>query len=52
MSADTVTYILELLGILAFVTSGALMAIRCGFDIVGIVVLAETTALAAACCGM
>lgn len=45
MSADTVTYILELLGILAFATSGALMAIRCGFDVVGIVVLAETTAL-------
>jgi len=43
--ADTVTYILELLGILAFATSGALLAIRCGFDVVGIVVLAETTAL-------
>jgi uncharacterized membrane protein YeiH len=43
--ADTVTYILELLGILAFATSGALLAIRCGFDVVGIVVLAEATAL-------
>jgi uncharacterized membrane protein YeiH len=43
--ADTVAYLLELLGILAFATSGALVAIRCGFDVVGIVVLAETTAL-------
>jgi uncharacterized membrane protein YeiH len=38
--ADTVTYILELLGILAFATSGALLAIRCGFDVVGMVVVA------------
>jgi uncharacterized membrane protein YeiH len=45
MPADTVTYVLELVGLLAFATSGALMAIRSGFDVVGIVVLAETTAL-------
>jgi uncharacterized membrane protein YeiH len=45
MQADTVVYVLELIGLLAFATSGALMAIRCGFDVVGIVVLAETTAL-------
>lgn len=45
MPADTVAYALELIGILAFATSGALMAIRSGFDVVGIVVLAETTAL-------
>jgi uncharacterized membrane protein YeiH len=45
VDAGTVTYVLELIGILAFATSGALMAIRSGFDVVGIVVLAETTAL-------
>ena len=45
MPADTVTYVLELIGIFAFATSGALLAIRSGFDVVGIVVLAETTAL-------
>ena len=45
MPADTVTYVLELVGILAFATSGALLAIRSGFDVVGIVMLAETTAL-------
>lgn len=45
MPADTVTYVLELVGLVAFATSGALLAIRSGFDVVGIVVLAETTAL-------
>lgn len=45
MPADAVAYALELLGILAFATSGALLAIRRGFDVVGIVALAETTAL-------
>ena len=45
MPAETVTYVLELIGILAFATSGALLAIRCGFDVVGLVVLAVTTAL-------
>ena len=40
-----VTYILELIGILAFATSGALLAIRLRFDVVGVLVLAETTAL-------
>ena len=45
MPADTVAYVLELVGILAFATSGALLAIRSRFDIVGIVVLAEMTAL-------
>jgi uncharacterized membrane protein YeiH len=37
--------ILELIGLYAFATSGALMAIRKGFDAVGIVILAEITAL-------
>ena len=37
--------ILELIGIFAFAVSGALMAIRKDFDAVGIVVLAEITAL-------
>lgn len=37
--------VLELVGIFAFATSGALMAVRKGFDIVGILVLAWITAL-------
>ncbi|MBO3742253.1 trimeric intracellular cation channel family protein [Actinoplanes flavus] len=45
MSPDTAIYVLELVGLFAFATSGALMAIRSDFDVVGIVVLAETTAL-------
>lgn len=36
---------LELLGIFAFATSGALLAVRKGFDIVGILALAWITAL-------
>lgn len=36
---------LDLIGIFAFATSGALMAIRRDFDIVGIAILAVTTAL-------
>ena len=37
--------VLELVGIFAFAVSGALMAIRKGFDVVGIVLLAGITAL-------
>jgi uncharacterized membrane protein YeiH len=36
---------LELIGIFAFATSGALLAIRRDFDVVGIAILAVTTAL-------
>lgn len=45
MSADLVITILELAGLYVFATSGALMAIHKGFDVVGIVVLAMLTAL-------
>jgi uncharacterized membrane protein YeiH len=45
MSADVVINILELVGLYVFATSGALMAIEKGFDLVGIVVLAMLTAL-------
>ncbi|MEV0714845.1 trimeric intracellular cation channel family protein [Asanoa sp. NPDC050611] len=45
MSAGTVVYVLELVGLYVFATSGALMAVHKGFDIVGIVVLATATAL-------
>jgi uncharacterized membrane protein YeiH len=45
MSADMVINILELFGLYVFATSGALMAIHKGFDVVGIVVLAMLTAL-------
>ena len=38
---------LELVGICAFASSGALLAIRKNFDVVGIVVLATLTAPAA-----
>src|SRR5919107_946379 len=38
-------YVLELSGLYVFATSGALMAVHKGFDIVGIVVLALLTAL-------
>jgi uncharacterized membrane protein YeiH len=38
-------YVLELAGLYVFATSGALMAVHKGFDIVGIVVLALLTAL-------
>jgi uncharacterized membrane protein YeiH len=37
--------VLELLGVFAFATSGALVAVRKGFDIVGILALAWITAL-------
>ena len=43
--ARSVVYALELLGVYVFATSGALMAIRKGFDVVGIVMLAAITAL-------
>jgi uncharacterized membrane protein YeiH len=45
MSAGTVIYILEAVGLYVFATSGALMAIHKGFDVVGILVLAMLTAL-------
>jgi uncharacterized membrane protein YeiH len=45
MSAGAVVIVLESVGLYAFATSGALMAIHKGFDIVGIVVLAMLTAL-------
>ncbi len=43
--ADEVQRALELIGIFAFGVSGALLAVRKGFDVVGIVVLAWLTAL-------
>jgi uncharacterized membrane protein YeiH len=45
MSAGIVIDILELVGLYVFATSGALMAIDKGFDVVGILVLAMLTAL-------
>jgi uncharacterized membrane protein YeiH len=45
MAASTMVHVLELVGLYAFATSGALMAIEKGFDIVGITMLALLTAL-------
>ncbi|GIF04985.1 trimeric intracellular cation channel family protein [Actinoplanes siamensis] len=45
MHASTMVSALELVGLYVFATSGALMAIQKGFDVVGIVVLALLTAL-------
>ncbi|MEV4137809.1 trimeric intracellular cation channel family protein [Dactylosporangium sp. NPDC049742] len=45
MSAGAVVIVLELAGLYVFATSGALMAIQKGFDVVGIVILALLTAL-------
>ena len=45
MSAGAVVTALEWVGLYVFATSGALMAIHKGFDIVGIVILAMLTAL-------
>jgi uncharacterized membrane protein YeiH len=45
MSVHAAHDVLELIGIYVFATSGALMAIRKGFDVVGILILAELTAL-------
>lgn len=45
MPAHTALTVLELLGIYVFATSGALMAIQKNFDAVGILILAELTAL-------
>jgi hypothetical protein len=42
---DSILAIFELIGIFVFATSGALMAIRKDFDAVGIVLLAEITAI-------
>lgn len=43
--AHSLQHSLEILGILAFAMSGALLAVRKGFDVVGMLVLAEVTAL-------
>jgi uncharacterized membrane protein YeiH len=45
VSADDVISVLELIGLFTFATSGALLAIQKGFDVVGILVLAMLTAL-------
>ena len=45
MSARTVVTVLELAGLYVFATSGALLAIQKGFDLVGILILAMLTAL-------
>jgi uncharacterized membrane protein YeiH len=45
MSAGAVVNVLEWVGLYVFATSGALMAIHKGFDVVGIVILAMLTAL-------
>lgn len=43
--AGSAERVLELAGVLAFATSGALVAVRKGFDVVGMLVLAWITAL-------
>ncbi len=40
---DTILKILEIIGIIAFAVSGALVAIKVGFDIFGVIVLSCTT---------
>lgn len=45
MSAGNAIIALELAGLFVFATSGALMAIHKGFDLVGIIILAMLTAL-------
>jgi uncharacterized membrane protein YeiH len=45
VSAAVVISVLEFVGLFAFATSGALLAIQKGFDVVGILVLAMLTAL-------
>jgi uncharacterized membrane protein YeiH len=45
MSASTVVTVLEVVGLYVFATSGALLAIQKGFDLVGILMLALLTAL-------
>ncbi|WP_328476153.1 trimeric intracellular cation channel family protein [Actinoplanes sp. NBC_00393] len=45
MSATALVTVLELIGLYVFATSGALMAIQKGFDVVGIAILALLTAL-------
>lgn len=45
MSAAVVITVLEFVGLFTFATSGALLAIQKGFDLVGILVLAMLTAL-------
>jgi uncharacterized membrane protein YeiH len=41
----SVTEVLDLLGIFVFAISGALLGVRRGFDVIGLIVLAESTAL-------
>jgi uncharacterized membrane protein YeiH len=43
--APSVTEILDLLGVFVFAISGALLGVRRGFDLIGLIVLAECTAL-------
>ncbi|MDI2129370.1 trimeric intracellular cation channel family protein [Yinghuangia seranimata] len=43
--SDTVQQVLDLTGIFVFAVAGALMAVRKNFDVIGIVLLAEVTAL-------
>lgn len=45
VSAAAVVLVLELAGLYVFATSGALLAIHKGFDLVGIIILAYLTAL-------
>jgi uncharacterized membrane protein YeiH len=43
--AASVTEVLDLVGIFVFAISGALLGVRRGFDLIGMIVLAECTAL-------
>ena len=43
--SPSVTEILDLLGVFVFAISGALLGVRRGFDVIGLIVLAECTAL-------
>jgi uncharacterized membrane protein YeiH len=45
LSAASLTQILDIVGIFVFAVSGALLGVRRGFDLIGMVVLAECTAL-------
>ncbi len=47
----TVQHTLDLVGIFVFAISGALLAVRKNFDVFGIAVLAEVTALGGGCSG-
>lgn len=45
MTAPTLLYLIDLLGVAVFAVSGALAAVRRGLDLVGVVVLATVTAI-------